>query len=144
MNQYHTDLQELNGNGYTPEQNAHFKNLCDLVRENKMSMNEAYQNACGYKNADGEETEKPKGGFVGSFKLWVQNAVDNKWVEQGATIMTGIQDKFSPQAVEDKIAEIERQERNKKMIVNVGLVVGIVALTVTAIILIKKHKQEAK
>lgn len=76
---------------YSDSQMNYFKALCDGVNKGDLSMNQAYKNAkAGFSNAEGDQpSDKTPGGFMGSFNLWVQNAVDQGWIQQGAQIFSG-------------------------------------------------------
>lgn len=92
--QYQNIITEMNG-GHTPEQMNYFKSLCQRVNAGELSMNQAYRKAKmgDFSNFNDEPSENKQGAFVGSFNLWVQNAVENDWVEQGTAAYKEIKEK---------------------------------------------------
>ena len=130
---------------YSHDQLSYFKALCDGVNRNELTMNQAYKNAkAGFSNADGDtedpkSSEKTKGGFMGSFNLWVQHAVDQGWIQQGAQIYTGAKSNL-----EETGSIIKKPEDTKKKNV-VGTVIAFTviaaAIGFTAYVIYKNKKK---
>ena len=71
----------------TVEQQIRFRNLCEAVNENKISMNRAYKEAQKpFLNANGDE----EAGFGSGFKDWVTHAQDEGWIDQAFSVLGGI------------------------------------------------------
>lgn len=94
---------------YSTEQLNYFKQLCDSVNREELTMNQAFKQAKGYSNLEGDTTDKPNGGFMGSFNLWVQNAVDNGWIQQGAQVWQGAKNNLETTGSILKKTESERK-----------------------------------
>lgn len=141
--QYNDMVNQVEGTRpvYTPEENKYFKELCAMVKAKQLTMNQAYKNACGgypYVNADGDQTTK--GGFKGSFQLWVDHAVNNGWVQESLQIVNGIRTNYGPEAqLQAQVdAENERNFRNPRT----GLYIGIAVVAIAAIAVVVMNKKE--
>ena len=122
-------LQTLSEMNYSPAQKQKWKNLCDLVNQEELSMNQAYNRA---KDIEFMEDYSP---FNGSFNDWMQTAKEEGWVTQALGIAQAVTDKNQNGWGEAVPPPVERKNNTGLII---GVTIGVIAIGAVIVLLNKK------
>jgi hypothetical protein len=145
---YQELLNDATDPNHTEEQKAFFEALLGEVKEKRLTMNQAYNKACGgYLSFNGEGDEKPKGQFKGTFNLWLDNAIKNGWISQANTIVEGAKDKFGNDAKQiqhqDEVdARMEKDFKAPKKNTYIGIGIAIAIIGITAYVIYKNKQKD--
>lgn len=86
--EYQTYLDVINNPGVEmcQDQQDRWKELCDKVNSDQISMNQAFKSAKkSFYNANDEKKE----GFGGKFNDWIIHAQEQGWIDQGMGALQG-------------------------------------------------------
>tara|TARA_R110000751_G_scaffold90890_4_gene178239 strand:- start:318 stop:725 length:408 start_codon:yes stop_codon:yes gene_type:complete len=86
--EYQTYLNTLNNPGpeMCQDQFDRWKDLCDKVNRDEISMNQAFKlSKKSFSNANGENQQ----GFGGKFNDWIIHAQEQGWIDQGMGALQG-------------------------------------------------------
>lgn len=130
------EIETLNRTA-TEQQKAYWAEICQNVKNKKITMNQAYKYAQkGYSSADGNSID----GFIGSFQLWIDTAVHNGWVENGLNIVDGVKTQAESGVPLFSDQPITPEDNKPKVNIYLGIAIATV-LIIGVVYYYKKQKE---